>query len=175
MSRREALRELQSRLAERLQAARDQGQTAAWLAIECGGSRFLLPLTQAGEIFPFAPIQPVPYTAAWFLGVANLRGGLCGVVDLSLWLGRTPTLTGERAMGEASLVLFNPALEINCALLAGRLVGLRGVDAFSASSDPAADAPECFGHVYTDGQGHAWQEINLQRLAQSAQFLGIGA
>ncbi len=175
MARREALRELQSRLANRLQAAREQGQAAAWLAIECEKLRFLIPLTQAGEIFAFSPIQPVPYTANWFLGVTNLRGGLCGVVDLSMWLGQGPTLASERAAADANLVLFNPALEINCAVLAGRLVGLRGVESFVASSEAPPQSPDCFGHQYTDSQDVAWQEINLQRLAQSPQFLGIGA
>ena len=29
----------------------------------------------------------VPHTQPWFAGVANLRGGLHGVVDLALFLG----------------------------------------------------------------------------------------
>ena len=55
MANNEALRELQSRLAERLQAARTQARPASWLAVECGGHGFLFPLQQAGEIFPSAP------------------------------------------------------------------------------------------------------------------------
>ena len=42
--------------------------------------KYLFPLGHAGEIFPWTPPQPVPYTEPWFLGVANLRGGLYGVV-----------------------------------------------------------------------------------------------
>ena len=51
MANREALRELQSRLAGRLQAARTEGVQASWLAVEAGGSRYLFPRAQSGEIF----------------------------------------------------------------------------------------------------------------------------
>jgi twitching motility protein PilI len=79
MANREALRDLQSRLAGRLQAARSEGvSVAAWLAVQAGGRDYLLPLNQAGEIFPWTGVQPVPYTQAWFLGIANLRGALMG-------------------------------------------------------------------------------------------------
>ena len=76
MANREALRELQSRLATRLQAARTEGVAASWLAVEAAGDKYLFPLSQSGESFPWSVTQPVPYTQRWFLGVANLRGGL---------------------------------------------------------------------------------------------------
>ena len=59
MAKREALRELQSRLAERMQAARAQPAAQAWLAVECRGTGLLFPLAQAGEIFALAPLLPV--------------------------------------------------------------------------------------------------------------------
>ena len=63
MANREALRDLQSRLAGRLQAARSEGvSVAAWLAVQAGEQDYLLPLNQAGEIFPWTGVQPVPYT-----------------------------------------------------------------------------------------------------------------
>src|SRR5258706_16235781 len=87
MANKQALRELQTRLADRLQAARSQVRGQSWLAVECSGRGFLLPLREAGEIFALAPIVPVPYSHHWFLGVANLRGHLNGVVDLAGFLG----------------------------------------------------------------------------------------
>jgi twitching motility protein PilI len=62
MANREALRQLQSRLASRLQAARSEGVQASWLAVEAAGARYLFPLAQSGEIFPFISAQAVPYT-----------------------------------------------------------------------------------------------------------------
>ena len=89
MANREALRELQSRLASRLQAARSEGLSVSWLAVEAGGSQYLLSLAQSGEIFPWTSIQSVPYTSPWFMGVANLRGGLFGVVDFARFVAST--------------------------------------------------------------------------------------
>jgi hypothetical protein len=52
MAGKQALREFQTRLAERLQAARSQGVAASWLAVRAGDARLLVPLSHAAEIFP---------------------------------------------------------------------------------------------------------------------------
>jgi len=176
MANREALRELQSRLASRLQAARTEGVQASWLAVECAGAGYLFPLIQSGEIFPFASAQSVPYTQPWFLGVANLRGGLYGVVDLASFVsGRAPAMRSDATRAESRLVALNAMLEVNCALLVDRLAGLRSLDAFSSSREPPDGSPEYFGSGYTDASGAYWQEINLQALSQQSQFLSISA
>lgn len=176
MANREALRELQARLASRLQAARTEGVQASWLAVESGGRKFLFPLAQSAEIFPFSATLPVPYTQSWFLGVANLRGGLFGVVDLASYVaGQPPAPRSDASRAESRLVALNAALEVNCALLIDRLAGLRNLEAFASSSPPPEGAPEYFGTGYTDSNGAYWQELNLQALAQQPQFLSISA
>ena len=176
MANREALRELQTRLAHRLQAARSEGVQASWLAVEAAGARFLFPLAQSGEIFPFASPHPVPYTQKWFLGVANLRGGLYGVVDLAGYVGRrAPAVRSDAGRAESRLVALNAGLEVNCALLIDRLAGLRNADAFSSTTEPPAGSPEYYGSGYTDAGGAYWQEINLHALSQQPQFLSISA
>ena len=176
MANRQAIRELQSRLAEKLQIARTQGVAPSWLAVEAAGQKYLFPMTQAGEIFPWVPIQQVPYTQNWFLGVANLRGGLFGVVDLASYItGAVATVKTEFARKNSRLVVLNSGLDINCALLIDRLSGLRNQDAFSDFSRKDDDAPAFFGNRYVDLSGQTWQEINLQLLAQQAHFLTIAA
>ena len=176
MANREALRELQSRLASRLQAARTEGVQAGWLAVESAGRKYLFPLSQSGEIFPYSPAQAVPYTQDWFLGVANLRGGLFGVVDLASYVsGQAPAQRSDAGRAEARLVALNQLLEVNCALLIDRLAGLRNTDAFVASGNAPEGSPDYFGSGYTDASGAYWQEINLQALSQQQQFLSISA
>ena len=176
MANREALRELQSRLASRLQTARTQGVQAGWLAVEAAGRNYLFPLTQAGEIFPSAATQAVPYTQSWFLGVANLRGGLYGVIDLASYVsGQPPAQRSDAGRAESRLVALNALLEVNCALLIDRLAGLRNTDAFVASGSAPDGSPDYFGSGYTDASGAHWQEINLQTLSQQPQFLSISA
>lgn len=176
MANRQALRELQTRLADRLKAAKTQAASASWLAVEAGGTKYLFPLNQSGEIFPWVSAQNVPYTQAWFAGVANLRGGLYGVVDLASFVsGKTPPPRSELARTESRLVALNSALEINCALQIDKLAGLRNPEAFTDFSEKTPDSPEFFGHSYVDASGARWQEINLQLLAQQAHFLTISA
>lgn len=179
MANREALRELHARLAERLQAARTQQQMASWLAVECHGHGLLFPLQQAGEIFPLATLLPVPHAKPWFVGVANLRGGLHGVVDLAafLGLGRTETAR-EGTRDPARLVALSPAGGLNCALLVERLAGLRNESQLKRESDAADEGqgpvrPAFAGARFRDAEGRAWQEILLSALADDPQFLAI--
>lgn len=175
MANREALRELQIRLANRLQAARSETESvSSWLAVESAGRNYLLPLVQAGEIFSWNAVQPVPYTQDWFLGVANLRGGLTGVIDLAKLLGHG-NVRSEQELGDCSLLSLNGSLEVNAALLVDRLAGLRGTEAFVRSEPPGADDADFFGTTYIDASGVHWLELNLQVLSQHPEFLSIGA
>lgn len=175
MANREALRDLQTRLASRLQTAKAEGLSISWLAIRAGGGSYLIPLAQSGEIFPLSGVQAVPYSQSWFLGVVNLRGGLYGVVDLVAFIDGTSPARSEQALAEASVITLNAALDINCAVLVDALTGLRHVEAFKGSEPPPEGAPVFFGNRYLDADGNRWQEINLQLLSQLPQFLNISA
>lgn len=176
MANREALRELQARLARRLQAAQTEGVSASWLAVRVGESNCLFPLAQSGEIFPLAGIQPVPYSRLWFMGVVNLRGVLYGVVDLASFMGdKSIRARTEQSLFESSVVTFNAALELNCALMVDGLAGLRKRDAFTGEVTPPIGSPVYFGNRFMDLDGVQWQEINLQSLSQFSEFLSISA
>lgn len=177
MANRQSLKELQERLAQRLSAAKTEAATASWLAVEAGGKRFLLPLVQAGEIFPWSAVQAVPYTKPWYLGVASLRGGLHGVVDLARLViteaaGPAPS---ERITSESRLVSFHHALGINAVLLIDRLLGLRNPANFSTLAQVPEGAPVYFSRSLIDTQGQTWQEVDLQGLATEPEFLAIAA
>lgn len=177
MAEREALRDFQRRLADRLQAAPTLGVQAAWLAVEAAGGRYLIPLAQAGEIFPAVPVLTVPHAQPWFLGVVSLRGGLYGVVDLAAWLTVTPqSVPVPRPVGpEAQLVTFNPAFEVQCALRVDRLRGLRGPEHFCGSAPAPEAAPDGFGLVLQEASGMSWQTLDLQAWSRQPRFLRIGA
>ncbi|NCN97224.1 MAG: chemotaxis protein CheW [Rhodoferax sp.] len=175
MANKEALRDLQSRLAERLHAARNEAAAAAWLAVQVGQNGYLLPLGQSGEIFPVAATTAMPYSQPWMLGVVNLRGGLYSVVDLAGFINSAQTAArSEQAWAQARLVTFNPELEINCALVVDALVGLRRQDAFAGVVSMPEGMPDYFGQRLVDVKGVSWQELNLQTLAQNAGFLSVG-
>src|SRR6187200_1459210 len=170
MANKQALRDLQSRLADRLQAAQTEQRGRSWLAVECGARGFLFPLRDAGEIFPIAPMERVPHSHRWFLGVSNLRGHLHGVVDLAVFLGLK---TGDSNRDQARLVGFNQVLDINCVLLVDRLSGLRSEGDLEAEADDGTPRPKFAGGRYRDASSRVWQELNLAALAADEAFLGI--
>jgi twitching motility protein PilI len=193
MAHKESLKDMQARLAERLKHAQSSGVSAAWLAVAAGGEKYLLPLRQSGELVPVSQWQAVPHTKPWFLGVMNIRGSLFGAIDLAQFIAYAASESqhatqdtvhddghhahGGAALndGTASIVTISPAIEGNCAVQVNALMGLRGSDAFASSTSARADAPPFFGDQFFDAQGERWQEINLQALSQSPQFLNISA
>jgi twitching motility protein PilI len=176
MAKREALRELQGRLAERLQQARTEVRAVSWLAVECAGLGVLVPLPTAGEIFAVGTVLPVPHTQDWFMGVANLRGGLHGVVDLAAFLGLRAPIAREAVREQARLLAFNARQGSHCAVLVDRLAGLRSAEQLTAEA-PGDDAvrPAFAGARWRDSDGRVWQEIDLAALARHEQFLAIAA
>ena len=178
MANREALRQLQSRLAQRLQQARSETRSSSWLAVECAGVGLLFPLSTAGEIFPVSALLPVPHTRPWFMGVANLRGGLHGVVDLAAFLGLRSPIAADSVRERAQLLSFNAALGSHCAVLIDRLAGLRSAEQLQAEPAEAGDAnprPAFAAARWRDSEGRSWQEIDLALLARNEQFLGVAA
>jgi len=170
MANKQALRDLQTRLADRLQAARTEPLGRSWLAVECSSRGFLFPLRDAGEIFPMAPLLHVPHSHRWFLGVANLRGHLHGVVDLAGFLG---VKSGEAPRDQARLVGFNQSLDINCVLLVDRLSGLRSEEELTRDADDDVARPSFAGARFRDSSERVWQELHLAELAGDESFLRI--
>ena len=174
MANKEALRELQTRLADRLQQARSQERVKSWLAVESGARGFLFPLSEAGEIFPMSFMAAVPHSQPWFMGVANLRGHLHGVVDLSGFLGIKVASRGEASREQARLIAFSGSLDINCALLVDRLAGLRNAGQLQVEAANNGQAlPAFVGQRFRDEAGRVWQELRLSALAQDEAFLKI--
>lgn len=175
MANKQALRELQTRLAERLQAVRAEKPGQSWLAIEAGGHDLLLPLQQAGEIFDPGTVVPVPHTQPWLMGVVNLRGGVYTVVDLARFLGvRTGAAVPRRADG-ARLLAFNASLGMNVALLVDRLLGLRhAADMQREDEVDGTVRPAFAAAAWRDAGERRWQELSLAALAHTPEFLAIG-
>lgn len=175
MADKQALRDLQTRLAERLQQVRGETAGVSWLAVDCAGQGLLLPLKQAGEIFELGPLLPVPRTRPWLAGVVNQRGGVTTVVDFARFLGLRDETPLVASRGPTRLVGFNTALGINCALLIDRLEGLRHAADLEAEAAGADEPPRpaFAGPRWRDAAGRVWQEIDLAALAQWPQFLAV--
>ena len=172
MANKEALRELQTRLASLLQAAKTRPRARGWLAVECAGQGLLLPLAQAGEIFPLRVLLKLPHAKPWLSGVAQLRGDLYSVIDLAAFLGLRP-VQADVAAGTGQLVMLAPALHVNAALRVDRLAGLRGEDQLERQPDPTGVRPAFAAAQWKDAQGGLWQELDLGALAVDGAFLDV--
>lgn len=172
------MQSFQERLDARMREAVDAPDHAARLGLMIGGQRWLVDLSEAGEIVPVPEtIAPVPLTRDWLLGLVNLRGALYTVVDLQRYaqLGRTELTKESRLLALAA------RLEFNAAILVTRMLGLRNVASMRVEASPGADAsfgpagrPDWIGRTLIDADGHPWHELDLGRLAAGSAFLMVG-
>lgn len=164
------LRAFQQELSERLKHKTAAQVDSLRLALECGDISWLVRLGDTGEVLPMPEPVPVPLTKPWFLGVANVRGGLYGMIDFGAFLtGRQ----SARAAGARLVLLGTRFLDIRSGLVVNKVLGLRNLTDFvpagSSGSRPWAE------RTWHDKNGAEWRELDLARLAQDERFLQIGA
>jgi len=169
-----SLRTFQESLAQRLKEASAGPAPTSRLGVQSGADFWLLKLDEVGEILPLADVAermaPVPLTQPWYLGLANVRGNLVGVVDLSLLTG------GEPASRTAAsrLVLVAGRLQAHCALLVDRMIGLRNLERLQPMEVPTGNAAPWQGAGLRDSNGQAWRELDIAALVTDENFLHAG-
>lgn len=165
------LREFQQALNERLRSKTTAQVGAARLGVIAGGDRWLVRLSQAGEVIQVPPVTPVPLTQPWFLGVTNIRGNLFSVSDFARFIGRDATHVNVRSR----LLLFGQKFaELHAGLVVQQVLGLRNVAGWKNVS---AEYPAPFSWVGVTWQapgGELWREIDLAKLARSQAFQKVG-
>lgn len=169
-----SLREFQEGVVARLQLAKEAGASAvsSKLGVKVGGQSWLVNLNDVSEVVPLPEVVPVPLTHPWFKGVSNVRGNLYGIVDFSAFLGGDPVPPGI----ESRLLLINPRYAINCGLVINHMLGLRSPNELQ-SKDSTEGSENDSGWVakeYTDKDGSAWKELNMQHLVNHPDFLRVG-
>lgn len=164
-----SLRDYQRDLAARLQNA-GAGRAASKLGLQVGGERWLVDLTDAGEVIPVPGITPVPLTRPWFRGVASIRGNLFSVVDIGTFLGGAAALPGE----QARLLLLSERFRMGSALLVDRSLGLRNPEQLQERAAAPQRAPWLKAE-YDDAQGVHWRELDVAKLVRDPEFLSVGA
>ena len=171
LERRQRLRQFQENLAERMQAARaETGANENRLGIVIGQTRWLLDLSEVGEIVPVTTITKVPLAKDWYLGLLNIRGNLIGVIDFSRFLELDPT----QVENAGRVVTFSPSLGINCGLLVTRVMGLRNIAQMKPESDSSDIAGDWVGQRYRDQESLDWISLKLSSIVQNQRFLHIG-
>ena len=164
------LRTFQQELAARLASKTTAQVESSRLGMACGDERWLIRLSDAGEVITMPPIVAVPLTQPWYLGIANIRGNLVSVIDFARFLGRNVAVGGA----QNRLVLFGPrAGDLNAGVVVQRVLGLRNIAELAPAAAPA-DARAWYAQRWMDRDGNPWQEIDLGKLAADPAFLQVG-
>jgi twitching motility protein PilI len=107
------LREFQTTLSQKLQAAASRDNTGSRLGFRVGDANWLVSLSDTEEVIPVPPIVKVPGALRWFRGVANIRGNLFAVSDFADFMGQG--VTPDHA--DCRLLIPHHDFGVNAALL----------------------------------------------------------
>jgi twitching motility protein PilI len=170
MARKVSLREFQEGVVARLKEAASgaAAQVSSKMGIQVGREKWLVNLSDVGEVVPLPKLQPVPMTKRWFAGIANVRGVLYSVVDFSNFLGgevNQPSI-------ENRLLLANAKYRTNAGIVVHHMLGLKNPEQFQVG-ESAALAP-WIAAEYIDSNGEIWKELNVAGLLQHPDFLNAG-
>ncbi|WP_036302811.1 chemotaxis protein CheW [Methylotenera sp. L2L1] len=162
------LREFQEAILSKLKDAASQvgGESFSRLGVTVGDKRFLINLQDVKEVLPVPPLQLVPFTKPWFLGVANVRGNLYSISDLAQFMGMQPT---PRSVNNRILLLSTESTT-QVALMVDSLIGLRSIQTMQVK--PVEDDADFFSmNIYMDTEGNDWLELDVEALVQNKGFV----
>lgn len=167
---RTSIRDYQLNLFEQIKNADMVISTDTMLGLAIGESRYLIHTNEVNEVLQVPKLAPVPLTQSWFLGMANIRGALYGITDMSQYWGEEPIPIGLKAR----ILLVVPHYKINSGLLVSSILGIRNLTDFELITDPDTTTVR-LGIIgrYKDKQGRLWHVLNLQALVANEQFLEI--
>jgi twitching motility protein PilI len=165
------LRSFQQELATRLAAKTAAQVESSRLGLASGDQRWLIRLSDAGEVIAVPPIVPVPLTRAWFLGLANIRGNLFSVIDFPAFLGHAPVAIDNLAR---LILLSARSGEQNAGIVVQRVLGLRNLAQLTPAHDDI-ERPAWQVQRWIAPDGTSWQEIDLTKLSHDPAFLQVGA
>ncbi len=165
MAKRFSLREFQQNVLNRIQVQTSGGAATrtSTLGVQLGGQNWLVQMNDIAEVLPLPALAPVPLAKPWFLGVANIRGNLYGISDLSAFSGMGDTVRGQ----SNRVLLLAEKYAFNAGLLVPRVIGLRDSSAWRKT---LLGIEPCLA----DEKGQVWRILDIPALLQRPEFLQIG-
>jgi twitching motility protein PilI len=148
--------------------------TKLWSGVgfRLGEMMLVTPLDHVLEILPPPPSTLVPNVKPWLKGVANVRGNLITIVDLSEYYGKPPVFLDDKAR----MLIMNVS-GLNTGLLVNEVLGLRHFDEDMERQDLSGlDDPvvvQLNGAFLRDNV--LWGLFDMKSLAESASFRQVAA
>jgi len=146
----------------------DNSEEWSGVTFRLGDARLACNIERVQEILHVPAPTPVPGAKPWILGLANVRGSLMTVIDLS-WF-----LTGNRSdLTARSRLLATGSQKAPLGLLIDDVVGQRHFltpDATESSLEEDSPLKSLVHKQYTVGT-ESWHELDLDSLFNMTEFL----
>lgn len=130
----------------------------------------VVPLGSVSEVLQYPSITTVPMTRSWFKGMANARGNLISIVDLSRYYGRQSTFIDDRVR----ILVVNRG-DLSVGLVVSEVFGLRHFDEeLERQKMSGIDEPimaNTRGAFLRDNT--LWGIYDIDALVESATFLQV--
>ncbi|MGD8428808.1 MAG: chemotaxis protein CheW [Ectothiorhodospiraceae bacterium] len=153
-----------------LPAQEDARHTWSGIGFRIGGRRFVAPMGEVTEILTIPQVSRVPRAKSWVWGVANVRGNLLPIMDLSQYLGKG----GVNATRLTRVMVIEQG-SVAAGLLVDEVLGMRHFFSEERSQAPAQEDDSV--QPYVDGvfrrDGSDWTIFSMAALAGHPQFLKV--
>ena len=163
MSKRFNLREFQQGLLDRMQVQAQSGTQVATLGILIGRENWLVDMSDISEVLALPDLTPVPLTKNWYSGVANVRGNIYSITDLSAYMNHGATIHDA----QSRILLIGQKYNFNTGLLVAKVLGLRNAKDWPSNEQNGVA-------LYQDGGGQQWRKLDIKQLIQQPEFIQIG-
>lgn len=141
----------------------------AVLGVAIGEDRYLVPMAEVSEVIAIPKLVHVPLTQPWFAGLANVRGHLYGVTDLSIYLCNKPMPHNMKSR----ILLVSLSSKIYGGFIVSQMLGIRNLSEFELNKTPQKKIiPGVIGH-YCDQEGRLWQKLSLIGLLGDEQIFRV--
>lgn len=143
---------------------------ATWQAVlfRVNDRKMLVPLDQVKAIVPPPRLVHIPGAKNWVMGLANMRGELTGIFDLSLFFYDQPV-----EITRQSVVLVAKARGFGAAFVVDRSYGIRQI--YFSSERPATDQSLSAIERIASIDGEEIPVLNLESLVGSDTFMNAVA
>jgi len=168
MSKQSQLREYQTSILERLENAKKAGAEApaGYLGVVIGSKNILVSLQEISETLPIMDIHRIPIVKPWFLGVANVRGVLYAINDISQMIENTFTSISS----SARLLLLSQSVTSNVAFVVEKMIGLRKLEEMKLREELIEDEICLKSQTYQDDENRIWYMLDCDKLIRSKEF-----
>jgi twitching motility protein PilI len=154
-----------------LPSEKNLGETWTGIGFISGNLHLLVPLSEIREVLPYPSLTPIPSSASWFKGVANLRGHFLPITDLENFISNVPLQVSPSA--RVLVVEFDKS---GLGFVVNKVIGLQHfreknrLPLVSEENNPKF-LPFLQGEFEED---HVkWKIISLKALSQTTEFYHV--